>query len=79
MKAWANIDTPLKTYTIHLDHDVCPYVLEMKQKTEQGWKKQHGTGGWKQFRSKEEALDIYEISYEGKLELIECGHCKQFM
>jgi hypothetical protein len=76
MKAWANIDIPLKSYTIHLDYDTCPYVVEMKQRTDQGWKKQHGTGGWKPFRSKEEALDIYEISYKDKLKLIECGHCK---
>jgi hypothetical protein len=76
MNAWVNIDTPLKTYTIHLDHDTCPYVTDMKQKSNQGWKKQQGTGGWMLFRSKEEALDIYDISHKGKLALIECGHCK---
>lgn len=76
LKAWVNIDIPLKIYTVHLDHEFCPYVVEMKQKTTQGWKKQQGTGGWKNFRSKEEAHDIFEISYKGKLELIECGHCK---
>lgn len=76
MNVWVNIDTPLKTYTVHLDHDTCPYVNDMKQKSKQGWKKQLGTGGWKLFRSKEEALDIYDISHKDKLVLIECGHCK---
>lgn len=76
MKAWANIDIPLKSYTIHLDHDSCPHVVEMKQRTDQGWKKQYGTGGWKPFRSREEALDIYDISYKDKLKLIECGNCR---
>lgn len=76
MKAWANIDTPLRTNTVHLDHEVCPFVVEMKQKAAQGWKKQQATGGWKSLRSKEEALDIYEISYKGKLGLTECGNCK---
>lgn len=76
MKAWVNIDIPLKTYTIHLDHDLCPFVVDMNQKTMQGWKKQLGTGGWKPFRSKEEALDIYDISYRGKLALIECNQCR---
>ncbi|MBA2937040.1 hypothetical protein HZF08_01830 [Paenibacillus sp. CGMCC 1.16610] len=79
MKSWVNIDTPLKTYTVHLDHEEYPYVLEMKQKSKQGWKKQQGTGGWKSFLSKEEALDIYEINHKGKLKLIECGHCKQLI
>ncbi|GIO49620.1 hypothetical protein J34TS1_43850 [Paenibacillus azoreducens] len=76
MKAWANIDTSLKTYTVHLDHDVCPHVTEMKYGTELGWKKQHGTGSWKPFRSKEEAVDIYDNSYKEKLTLIECNNCK---
>lgn len=76
MKAWANIDIPLKTYTVHLDHDVCPYVTEMKQRTELGWKKQQGTGSWKPFHSKEEAIDIYDISYKEKLTLIECSNCR---
>ena len=75
MKAWANIDIPLKTYTVHLEHNLCPFVMDMKQKTTQGWKKQKETGGWKLFRSKEEAIDIYDISYKGKLKLIECSHC----
>ncbi|BFH67350.1 hypothetical protein J27TS7_16050 [Paenibacillus dendritiformis] len=76
MKAWANIDFPFKTYTVHLDHDLCQYVTEMKQRTELGWKKQQGTGNWKLFRSKEEALDIYDISYKEKLTLIECSNCR---
>jgi len=46
----------------------------MKQRTEQGWKKQQGTGGWiQQFRSKEKALEVYDM---GKMELIECGYRK---
>lgn len=43
MKVWANIEIPLKTYTVHLDHDLCSYVTEMKQRIELGWKKQQGT------------------------------------
>jgi hypothetical protein len=76
LKAWANIDIPLKTYTVHLDHDLCPHVVEMKQRTGLGWKKQQGTGSWKPFRSKEEALNIYDISYKEKLTLIECSNCR---
>lgn len=76
MGAWANIDIPLKTFTVHLDHDACPYVMEMKQKMAQGWKKQQDTGRWKTFRSKDEALDIYGISHKEKLSLIECSYCK---
>ncbi|WP_210088634.1 hypothetical protein [Paenibacillus turicensis] len=52
------------------------YVMEMKQRTELGWKKQQETGSWKPFRSKEEALDIYDISYKEKLTLIECSNCR---
>lgn len=54
MKVWANIEIPLKTYTVHLDHDLCSYVTEMKQRIELGWKKQQGTRDWKPFRSKRE-------------------------
>lgn len=35
MKACANIDIPLKTYTVHLDSE-CPHAMEMKQRTELG-------------------------------------------
>ncbi|KJD40526.1 hypothetical protein QD46_07710 [Paenibacillus polymyxa] len=73
MNAWVNIDTPLKTYTVHIDHDTCQYVADMKQKSKQGWKKQLGTGGWKLFRSREGTLNSYDINHKDKLVIIERG------
>lgn len=74
MKVWANFDIPLKTYTVHLDHDLCSYVPEMKQRTELGWKKQQGTRNCKPFRSKEGVLYIYDTCYKEKLIFIACSN-----
>ncbi|MEK5253255.1 hypothetical protein NST74_07315 [Paenibacillus sp. FSL F4-0125] len=70
MKVWANIEIPLKTYTVHLDHDLCSYVTEMKQRIELGWKKQQGTS----IPLEEGALDIYDTCYKEKLTFIVCSN-----
>jgi len=75
MKVWVNIDIPLKKYTVH--YDACPFVVDMEEKTKQGWEKKQGTGGWEHFQSKEEALDYYRVNYGDKLMLSECGFCHE--